>query len=50
MTTYLIDSALNVQQQCDEDALFAACLIVWVSEDNVQQASIAALNLAVPKK
>ena len=46
----VINPALTAQQQCDEDALYAARRIVWVSQDNVQRASIAALNVAVPKE
>ena len=46
----VINPALNAQQQRDEDALFAARRLVWVAQDNVQRASIAALNVAVPKE
>ena len=46
----VINPALTAQQQRDEDALYAARRIVWVSQDNVQRASIAALNVAVPKE
>ena len=47
---WVINAALNVQQQRDEDAPFAACCIVWVLEDNVQRAIIVSLNLTVPKE
>ena len=46
----VINPALTTQQQRDEDALYTARRIVWVSQDNVQRASIAALNVAVPKE
>ena len=44
------DGTLDVQQQRDADAIFEAHTAVWKSQDNVQRASISALNLAVPKK
>ena len=46
----IADGTLDVQQQRDADAIFEAHTAVWKSQDNVQRASISALNLAVPKK
>ena len=44
------DGTLDVKQQRDADAIFEAHAAVWKSQDNVQRASISALNLALPKK
>ena len=46
----LADGTLTAEQQRDADAVYAAARICWSSEDNVQRATIGALNVAVPKQ